>query len=66
MADDKPKPLLTRFFHGCLLLLGGIVALSLALDVLSRFWGWVALVAAIVALIWAAVWFFRWQRDGRW
>lgn len=66
MADDKPKPLMTRFFHGCLLLLGGIIALWVALDLLSRFWGWLLLVAAVVGLIVALVWYLRWRRDQRW
>lgn len=62
---DKPVPIMTRFFHACLLVLGGVLALWLALELLAQFWGWLLLAAAVVALVWAIIWVIRWRRD-RW
>ena len=64
--DKKPEPMMTRLFHACLLILGTVIVLWLALELLAQFWGWLLLVAAVVALIWAAVWFVGWRRDRRW
>lgn len=64
--DKKPEPLMTRFFHGCLLLLGGVVVLWLALHLLAQFWGWLLLIAVLAGLVWALIWFIRWRRDRRW
>lgn len=43
----------TRFFRACLLILGGILALWLALELLAQFWGWIVLIGVIV-LAWCA------------
>ncbi|WP_454114857.1 hypothetical protein [Microbacterium lacticum] len=51
MPDETPTPTPTRFFRACLLILGGIVALWLALELLAQFWGWVLLIVGI-ALVW--------------
>ena len=57
MADKEPTPknLAERFFDLCLLLLGGIIALWVALQFLAQFWGWIALIVVLVAAIWALV-----------
>lgn len=65
MADQSPSPLSQRFFRACLLILGGIVALSVALDLLARFWGWVALILIVVLILWVGISFYRWWRDRR-
>lgn len=64
--DEKPEPLMTKFFRACLLGLAGVILLCLALELLSKIWGWLLLIAAIGGLIWGAVWFVRWRRDRRW
>lgn len=64
--DERPETIMQRFFRGCLLALAGVIALWLALQLLAQFWGWLLLAAAVGALIWAAVWFIRRQRDRRW
>ena len=56
---DAPPPVTSRFFRACLLILGGIVALWLALELLAQFWGWVLLVAAIALVWWCAVAAYR-------
>ncbi|GAA2021750.1 hypothetical protein GCM10009819_00320 [Agromyces tropicus] len=66
MADETPTPTPQRFFHACLLILGGIVALSLALELLAQFWGWLVLIAGIALVIWAAVVGVRHWREHRW
>lgn len=66
MADDTPKTLAQRFFRTCLFILGGILALWLALELLAQLWGWLLLAAGVAAFIWAVVWFIRWRRDRQW
>lgn len=64
--DEKPETIMSKFFRACLLALAGVVALWLAVQLLAQFWGWLLLVAALGGLIWATIWFIRWQRDRRW
>ncbi|WP_033106690.1 hypothetical protein [Microbacterium profundi] len=65
MADDTPPNIVQRFFRACLLVLGGIVALWLALELLAQFWGWLLLIAAIALILCAAVWAYRYWWGGR-
>lgn len=66
--NDKKEEKTTMtqgFFRACLLILGGIILLYLALQMLSRFWGWLILIAIIIGAVWAAIAFVRSRRD-RW
>jgi ABC-type uncharacterized transport system permease subunit len=67
MADKEPTPknLAQRFFDLCLLLLGGIIALWVALQFLAQFWGWIVLIAVLVGAIWALIAVLRARRN-RW
>lgn len=65
MADSTPPTIVQRFFRACLLLLGGVAALWLALDLLSQFWGWIVLISAILLMLCAAVWAYRYWWGGR-
>ena len=67
MADKEPTPknMAQRFFDLSLLLLGGIIALWGALQLLAQFWGWIVLIAVLVAAIWALVAILRARRN-RW
>ncbi|ODT11045.1 MAG: hypothetical protein ABS61_05540 [Microbacterium sp. SCN 70-18] len=64
--EQKPEPLMTKFFRACLLALAGVFVLWLALQLLAQFWGWLVLLAALAGLIWGVAWFVRWRRDRRW
>jgi hypothetical protein len=61
VSVDNPKTLAQRFFMFCLLILGGILALSLALEVLARIWGWLLLAGCV----WVAIVILRARRN-RW
>ena len=67
MADNEssPKNLAQRFFDLCLLLLGGVIALRIALAFLAQVWGWLVLIAVLVAAIWA-LFAVRRARRNRW
>lgn len=45
--EDKPT-MSQSFFRACLLILGGIVAISIALELLARFWFWIVLIAVLL------------------
>lgn len=64
--EKGPAPLMTRFFHACLLALAAVVALYLALQILATIWIWLVLIASVIGLIAAAMWYVRWRRDRRW
>lgn len=59
MPSDTPPPITSRFFHACLLVLGGILALWLALELLAQFWGWVLLVVSLALVLWCVVAIYR-------
>lgn len=65
MPDSTPPPITQRFFRACLLVLGGIVALAIALELLAQIWGWLLLIAGIVLVLCAAVWAYRYWWGGR-
>lgn len=60
MSDPNPtKNPLDWFLRACLVLLFGTVALSLAVDLLTRIWPWLLGGAMIIATAWAAVAWWR-------
>lgn len=59
MPESTPPPITQRFFRACLLILGGIVALWMALELFARFWGWILLISVIALVLCAAVWVYR-------
>ena len=59
MPDETPTPTPMRFFRACLLILGGVVALWLALELLAQFWGWVLLISVIVLVLGVGVAAYR-------
>ncbi len=65
MAEKDPITMGRRFFTFCLLALGGIVLLQIALTLLSQFWGWLLLIAGASASIWLLVRLLRARRE-RW
>ncbi len=67
MADKEPTPknLAQRFFDLSLLLLGAIIALWVALQFLAQFWGWIVLIAVLVAAVWTLIAILRVRRN-RW
>ena len=65
MTEKDPTTMGRRFFTFCLLVLGGIVLLQIALALLSQFWGWLLLIAVALASIWLLVRLLRARRD-RW
>lgn len=58
MSDD-PRNLASGFFHACLLILAGLIALSLAVDILRCIWPWLAAAAGVAALVYVVVWWLR-------
>lgn len=64
--DKEPQPTMPQtFLRACVLILFGIVAIWLALELLARFWGWLILIGAIIAVIWIGVAYLKWRRN-RW
>lgn len=64
--DKEPEALMRKFFRSCLLALAGVFVLWMALQLLAQFWGWLVLIAALLAFVWGIVWVVRWRRDRRW
>lgn len=64
MPSEGPPPITSRFFRACLLILGGVVALWIALELLAQFWGWILLISAIVLVLCAAVYAYRYWWGG--
>lgn len=65
MASNEPTAWGRRFLGFCVAVLVGIVLLWLAIQLLSQFWGWLALFAVLAAAVYVAYRVIRWRRD-RW
>ena len=63
MTGDNPKTVAQRFFMFCLLILGGVIALTLAVDFLAKIWGWLLLLGLVMIAIWVTVVVVRARRD---
>ena len=65
-TDNKEKATMSqRFLTACLLILGGVIALYVAIELLSHFWGWIVLSAAVILVGWIAFKVIQARRD-RW
>ncbi len=65
MAEKDPISMGWRFFNFCLLILGGIVLLWIALELLSQLWGWLLLGTIAAGAIWLLVRLLKARHD-RW
>lgn len=64
-ASSDPQSMISKFVTACLLILVGVVALTLALDLLAKIWPWLVLIAALVGAVAVAIWIVR-HRQNRW
>jgi heme/copper-type cytochrome/quinol oxidase subunit 4 len=62
--DKEPSTVASRILGFCFAVFLGVILLSIALELLSAIWGWLVLVAAIVAVIWIGFGIYRRWRDG--
>jgi putative flippase GtrA len=65
VSSNEPTTLARRFVAFCLSVLAGIALLYLAVQLLAQFWGWLALIAGIVAVTWITVRIVQ-SRRNRW
>ena len=63
--QKEPVTMAKRFMMFCLAVLAGVALLYLAVHLLSQFWGWLALLAAIAITSYVVVRILRARRD-RW
>lgn len=65
-GDEKEKDTMSqRFFTACVLILGGAIALTIAIEFLAQIWGWLALGAVVAIVIWILVRVAK-SRQDRW
>jgi hypothetical protein len=65
VSTNEPTTMAKRFLSFCVSVLTGIAMLYLAVQLLAQFWGWLALIAGLIAAAWIVVRVVRWRRD-RW
>lgn len=63
--DKEPVTVAWRIIGFCFAVLLGVIMLTLALELLAAIWGWLLLVAGIVAFAWIVAVLYRRWRD-RW
>jgi len=62
---EEPASMSKKFFTACLLILGGIIVLNLALQLLAQIWIWLVLAGVVALAAWIA--FRVWAaRGGKW
>lgn len=64
--DEKEKETVSqKFFNACLLILGGVIVLAIAIQLLAQIWVWIALAAFLIGAGWIAF-RVRQARRNRW
>jgi tellurite resistance protein TehA-like permease len=65
VSDNNPTSWPGKFFSACLLILLGVVALGLAVDLIETIWPWLLGASLLMAAVVVAVWILR-ARSRRW
>ncbi|GAB3608369.1 hypothetical protein GCM10027414_04940 [Humibacter ginsengiterrae] len=65
MGEETPRSPFDRFFRACLLILGGVVCIWVALSLVGQIWGWLLLAAGIALMLWCAVLAYRYWWGSR-
>lgn len=63
MSDGPSLSPMHRFFRASLLLLGGVIAITLALQLLSQIWPWIVLILSLGIMSYSIYVSYRWWRD---
>lgn len=63
--SDTPDSLAARFCHTCLLILAGIIALNIAVNILRCIWLWLVIGTVVAGLVSAIIAWLR-NRANRW
>lgn len=63
MSDGQSRSFIHRFFRATLLVLGGVIAITLALELLAQIWGWLVLIAVLGLVGYVAFVTYHWWRD---
>ncbi|SER95998.1 hypothetical protein SAMN05443377_12241 [Propionibacterium cyclohexanicum] len=63
--DKEPVTMASRILGFCFAVFVSVILLYLAVELLSAIWGWLLLVAGIVAAVWIGLLIYRRWRD-RW
>ena len=65
MPDNSgPRSLAERFWKTCLLIFGGVILMTLTIELVKAIWWILAISAAVTSVIWVAVWW--WRRQNTW
>lgn len=63
MSDEKMSSPLSRLWHAAFVILGSVVALWVAVQLILQIWWVLAIIGGIILLITAVVW--RWRASRR-
>ncbi len=63
-SDKEPTTMGQRILGFCFTFFLSVMLLYLAVDILESIWGWLLLVAGIIAAIWVTLVIYRRWRDG--
>jgi hypothetical protein len=65
MTDEPKRGPVDRFFHACLLVVGGALALDIAIQLLAEIWVWLVIVGLIALAGFIGIEIWRHKRN-RW
>lgn len=66
MSEPPPLGYIQRLFRACLLVLGSVLAIWLALQFLAQIWGWLLGIGAFLAMAVVVVFWLKHWRQRRW
>jgi hypothetical protein len=61
VAGSEPSTFARRMLSFCFAVLVSVILLTLALQLLSQIWGWLAFIAVLVSAVWLAVKVRQWR-----
>lgn len=62
--NNAPRSLAEKFWTTCLYVFGGVILLTLAIEVVKNIWVYLLIGALVVLLVMAGIWW--WRRHNGW